>query len=283
MIETLEYLLDLSPAADEVLVIDQTAHHEEETERRLQEFESSGIVRWIKLQKPSITGAMNMGLMQALHDIVLFLDDDIIPHPNLINAHRKAHETGFNIVAGQVLQPGEEPIPESAPLIPFRFNSSKRGFITEFIGCNFSVNRNVAISLGGFDENFVHVAYRYEAEFADRASTLAEKIRFEPTASVRHLKSSRGGTRSFGHHLTTIKPSHAVGAYYFLLRSKKVSRRGLRVLSRPFRSVRTRHHVTHPWWIPATLAAEGLGFLWAVFLFLRGPRLINQSRNVNRA
>jgi len=37
------------------------------------------------------------------------------------------------------------------------------------MGGNFSVKRDLALRLGGFDENFVHVAYRFEAEFCDRA------------------------------------------------------------------------------------------------------------------
>lgn len=39
-------------------------------------------------------------------------------------------------------------------------------------------------------------------------------------------------------------------------------------------SVKTRHHLRRPWWIPVTFFAEGLGFLWALSLALRGPRLL---------
>lgn len=278
LIDTLEYLLALRPEAAEILVIDQTPRHEEQTQNKLQELEREGVVRWIKLESPSITGAMNVGLRNARCDTVLFLDDDIIPHPELIAAHLSAHKQGEQIVAGQVLQPAESPLDEFDASVPFRFNSTRTQFLTEFIGCNFSVNRRFALSLGGFDENFVHVAYRYEAEFADRALTAGKQILFEPRASIRHLKAGSGGTRSYGHHLTTIRPSHAVGAYYFLLRSKNVSRRLLSLVSRPIRAVRTKHHVTHPWWIPATLAAEAMGFIWAVFLYLRGPRRLSQEQ-----
>src|SRR4029078_2122533 len=88
------------------------------------------------------------------------------------------------------------------------------------MGGNFSIERNRALNLGGFDENFVHVAYRFEAEFAARAIAAGEKIWFEPDASIRHIKASTGGPRSYGEHLTTIKPSHSVGEYYYLMRSK---------------------------------------------------------------
>jgi GT2 family glycosyltransferase len=280
LLNTLEYLLCLDPAPSEILVVDQTPEHEPLTTHELSRLESGGRIRWIRLPHPSITHAMNTGLEQARGEVALFLDDDIIPHPNIIAAHLCAHKAGYNIVAGQVLQPGEEPVPGSTELEIFRFSSSRKQLITELMGGNFSIKRRLALDLGGFDENFVQVAYRFEAEFAKRALTAGEQIFFEPEASIRHLKSERGGTRSYGHHLTTARPSHAVGAYYYLLRTNNLPRRAVNILYRPFRAVKTKHHLTHPWWIPLTLIAEITGMAWAAFLYLRGPRLINRAHRL---
>lgn len=282
LLNTIDYLLNLNPTPDEILIVDQTPRHESATARALEWYESEKRIRWIRLPQPSITHAMNTGLERALGEAVLFLDDDIIPHQELIAAHIDAHGRGEQIVAGQVLQPGELPVQDEGELREFQFVSGRRQYITELMGGNFSIRRNLALRLGGFDENFVHVAYRFEAEFAGRALAAGGRILFEPQASIRHLKAGGGGTRSFGHHLKTIRPSHSVGAYYFLLRSERVSRRLLSLLSRPFRAVRTKHHFIHPWWIPATLAAEVMGFFWAVFLYLRGPRLLGQGLNRGR-
>ena len=145
------------------------------------------------------------------------------------------------------------------------------------MGGNFSIKRETALRLGGFDENFVQVAYRFESEFSDRATTAGEKILFEPAASIRHLKEARGGTRVYGEHLTTIRPGHSVGPYYYLLHSSLVQHRLRRIVSRPLRAIGTRHHLRRPWWIPVTLIAEMLGFCWAVSLYLRGPRLLESS------
>jgi hypothetical protein len=132
------------------------------------------------------------------------------------------------------------------------------------------VPRDDAIALGGFDENFVKVAYRYEAEFSHRWRASGRAIRFEPHACLHHLKAGAGGTRSFGEHLTTWRPDHAVGAYYFGLRTGHWRE----FVARPARSVRTRFHLRHPWRIPGTLLAELGGMLWAFRLHVRGPRLI---------
>ena len=276
LVDTIRYLHALHPPADEIVIVDQSEMHEPETAAALKTWHQEGRIFWIQLPRPSVTYAMNIGLMHSRGEIVLFVDDDIIPDSNLLPAHIGAHaEAHCNIVAGQVLQPGENVLQESLAQGEFRFCFDTRRWVQEFIGCNFSVKRRVAIDLGGFDENFVRVAYRYEAEFCDRATTAGEKILFEPAASIRHLKAGAGGTRSFGEHLTTVKPHHAVGAYYFLLRARHVKKRWWQMLLRPLRAVRTRHHLRRPWWIPLTLAAEFGGFVWALALRLRGPKLVS--------
>lgn len=279
LLDTVDYLLKLTPAPAEILIIDQTLEHNLKTTQALTHLVSAGRIRWLRLPHPSITHAMNIGLKEARHDIVLFLDDDIIPGAMLIAEHASAQSyDARNIVAGQVLQPGEEPLTPEQESDTFRFCSSRSQEISEIMGGNFSIKRELALRLGGFDENFVHVAYRFEAEFANRVLAAGEKIWFEPKASIRHLKAADGGTRAFGHHLTTVRPSHSVGAYYYLLRAKCLPHRLLQIFMRPLRAVRTKHHLTHPWWILPTLLAETLGFFWAVFLALRGPRLVSGTR-----
>jgi hypothetical protein len=188
-------------------------------------------------------------------------------------AHVAAHaDRPEGLVAGRVIQPWEE---DCDPRVegPFRFVSDRPALITEFMGGNFSVDRQSAIRLGGFDENFVRVAYRFEAEFAQRYCRTGRQIYFEPRACLHHLKSTTGGTRSFGEHLTTWRPDHAVGAYYFSLRSG--APRSL--LMRPLRSVATRYHLRRPWRIPLTLLAELQGFVWAFYLYLRGPKWLEST------
>ncbi len=278
LIETINSLIELEVGPDEIIIVDQTLQHEASTHRELTRLDSIGKIRWIRIPSPSITHAMNVALEQARNDMVLFLDDDIIPGSKLITAHSLAHAQGeCNIVAGQVLQPGEEPASDQPDQAGFRFCSSQRQHISALMGGNFSIKRDVALKLGGFDENFVRVAYRFEAEFASRAIAAGESILFEPEASIRHLKATSGGTRAYGEHLTTIKPSHSVGEYYFLLRSKRIPLRVLKIMARPLRAIRTRHHLSHPWWIPGTLIGEIWGFFWAVMLAVRGPRLIGSK------
>lgn len=280
LVATLKALLELRETADEILVVDQTLQHEEPTERALREWEQVNAIRRIRLPRPSIPRAMNVGLLEARSEIILFVDDDIVPVEALVRRHREAHfATGAEIVAGQVLQPGEEAMaPESEDA--FRFCQSLPRWVEEFMGGNFSISRETALKLDGFDENFVGGAYRFERDFARRAVAAGGRIYFEPRASLRHLRAPQGGTRSYGDHLRSASPAHSVGEYYDFFKWSPAAALPGKVLGRMSREIRTRHHLRHPWWIPVTLAAEAGGVLWAAGLFARGPRLLNRGEKV---
>jgi GT2 family glycosyltransferase len=275
LIDTLIALLALEHRAAEILVLDQTEKHESATERRLGEMAAAGSIRWLRLDRPSIPQAMNVGLLQASQPIVLFLDDDVRPEAGLVIAHREAHAPATDLlVAGRVIQPWEEGMDHSASA-PFHFAGTRAQRIDEFMGGNFSIRRPTALALGGFDENFVRVAYRFEAEFAHRLRSSGRSIVFEPRACLHHLKAGSGGTRTYGEHLTTWRPDHAVGAYYYGLRTHEL---GV-FATRPLRAVATRYHLRRPWRIPITLTAELGGMLWALGLFLRGPVRLAPDKN----
>ncbi|MBA2673574.1 glycosyltransferase family A protein [Ramlibacter sp.] len=278
LLQTLDFLLALQPAAAELLVVDQTEAHEPATAARLQALDAGGAIRWLRLARPSITQAMNHALLQATQPRVLFVDDDVRPEPQLLAAHWAAHQAlPLALVAGRVVQPWEEAADAAGQELSGLAARGERE-VREFIGCNFSVPREAAVAAGGFDENFVRVAYRYEAEFAHRFMARGGRIVFAPRACLHHLKDGGGGTRAYGDHLTTWRPDHAVGAYYCGLRTGAPGE----FLRRPLRAAATRYHLRRPWRIPATLVAEARGMAWALGLFLRGPRLLGRAEGAAR-
>jgi GT2 family glycosyltransferase len=281
LIDTIRHLLDLEPNAAEILVLDQTEKHQEIVESTLRDWEIAGAIKLIRLAEPSIPRAMNRGLCEAGQDFVMFVDDDVVPVPSLLQKYLYALEkTGAALIAGRVVQPWQEGN-DFSEVKGFHFASMERRWTREFMGCNFTVRRKLALGLGGFDEQFVRVAYNFEAEFAYRVIQAGYRIFYEPAACIQHLKVRGGGTRAFGDHLKSYRPNHAVGAYYFILRTWSGWQSLFRFLGRPVGAIAKRHFLRRPWWIPAMLVAEFSGMAWAIMLAAQGPRYLS-CRNLTK-
>ncbi len=287
LMSTLNLLLQSGPHPGEILVVDQTESHPPDVEQALRRLEAEAGIRFIRFSPPSIPHAMNVGLREATGEVVLYLDDDVEPAPNLVAAHAARHGGGHAAVCGQVLQPGEAPEPKgiSAPRgsglsadLDFHFCGTGEAELASVISCNVSVNRAAALAIGGFDEQFIGSAYRYETDFARRLVAAGQRILFAPEASVRHLRLATGGTRSLGDHLNRPSPLHSVGDYYFALRHGRGAERTAYLARRLFRETANRHTLSHPWLLPRKLGSELQAWAWARRLDRQGPRLISSAQ-----
>lgn len=278
LIDMLRRVLQLSPPPREIIVLDQTVEHPREVADQLDAWHDTGAIRRLRLEVPSIPKAMNRGLLEAKTPIVLFLDDDVVPVPEIVQAHARVYDDErVWAVVGQCLEPGQQPEQVTSPAALFpdfqmRFNHDAPRDIENVIAMNLSMRRERARSIGGFDENYVMVAYRFETDFARRIVAAGGVIRFEPRARVRHLRIPTGGTRTYGQHQTSSLPGHSVGDYYFALRHAPSF--VAYVLYRLRTNVVTRFHATHPWTIPAKLLGEVRGMRLARRLAKEGPKLL---------
>lgn len=267
---TVRRILALDPPPAAVVVVDQSR----DVNTDLARLHDEQRIRLIRLDAPSIPHAMNVALLAATTPLVLFLDDDVEPSPGLIAAHVEAHgDPATWAVVGQILQPGESPIPVEQPAddLEFRFCADRGSFLTNVMAGNLSVKRERAVAAGGFDENFVMAAYRFETDFALRLAAAGGRIWFEPRASLRHLKLASGGLRSFGDHRSSPSPAHSAGDYYFALHHRRFWPYAARRLAK---NVVTRYHLTHPWTLPAKLTGELRGLLLARRLARGGRKLV---------
>jgi GT2 family glycosyltransferase len=290
LLATVRMLLNLPEPADELLIVDQTPEPPGPVAEQLRTWEQDGTVRWIRLNRPSIPHAMNVGLQSARSPIVLFLDDDIIPDSRLVAAHRARHAgpDAHRVwaVVGQVLQPGEQPRARNGYQstgglladLEFPFWSTESAQVANVMAGNLSVRREQALSVGGFDENFAGSAYRFETEFCRRLLAAGGRVHYEPAAGLRHLRAARGGTRIAGNHLASASPRHGMGDYYFALRSGLSLESAAYILRRPFREVRTRFHMARPWFIPVKLVGEARAFWAALSAWQRGPQLLTHGK-----
>jgi GT2 family glycosyltransferase len=269
--ETIELLLALDPPARELVIVDQTPAHPPEVAARLQAWQETGAIRLIRLDAPSIPRAMNRALAEATSAQVLFLDDDILPSPHLVAAHTAAFtDPAIAAVVGQVLQPGEAPGHfDDTELrrgflrdLEFRFTHDTACDVQNVMAGNLCVDRARALAIGGFDERYTAVAYRFETDFALRLIAAGGRIRYEPAASIRHLKIAGGGVRMWGDHRTSPSPAHSMGDYYFARRH--VPRFWSYVARRLRNNIATRFHLRHPWTIPGKVIGEVRGLVAAL-------------------
>ncbi|HXH41305.1 MAG TPA: glycosyltransferase [Thermoanaerobaculia bacterium] len=275
VVETIQRLFALVPPPGAIIVVDQSA----EPNDPLARWHREGRIHLIRLDAPSIPHAMNEALIAAATPVVLYLDDDVEPSQGLIAAHERAHASAETwAVVGQILQPGEEPRHFDQPEddLEFHFNHDSGRFVANVMAGNLSVKRDHAIGAGGFDENFVGACYRFETDFALRLLATGGRIWFSPEATLRHLKLSTGGLRSFGDHRSSPSPAHSVGDYYFAIHHRAPLWRY--ALRRLHKNVVTRFHLTHPWTIPTKLTGELRGILLARSLARRGRRLLAPSQ-----
>lgn len=283
LVDTIRQCQALNPPPSEILIVDQTPAHDLKTENTLSAMDREQSVCWKRLPKPSIPAAMNVALVSTVKPIILFLDDDVLPANGLIDAHVRAHnEYNAWVVAGQIIQPWQRP----ADVVPaterqsltadfaFPFHSTKSCWLQNAMAGHMSVRRELAIRVGGFDENFVGAAYRFETEFARRVIRAEGQIRFCPEASIQHLRAARGGTRSHGNHLASASPAHGVGDYYFAMRQGWTTETVAYMMRRTIREVATRFHLRHPWYIPVKLFGELRAIIWAFQLERQGPALL---------
>jgi GT2 family glycosyltransferase len=226
---------------------------------------------------------MNVALLQATRPLVLFLDDDIEPCEGLVDAHAESYEGEQTwAVVGRISQPPHEPTPDGRfsrqglrAFLDFPFDSTEPAWVANVMAGNLSVRRDRAIAAGGFDENFVGAAFRFETEFCRRLVANGGRVLFQPRARIHHLRAPSGGTRAYGSHLTSASGAHGVGDYYFALRQGLDLECLGYIASRPFRQVRTRFHFRRPWWIPVKLLGEVRALAWAIRLRGQGPRYLD--------
>lgn len=160
-------------------------------------------LRHIILNRPSTVAARNYAISIAQGEILIFVDDDVIPPPGFITSHLAGYTDKFiGGIAGRVIE-SREPAsvgfdPRSLhPSVGWRYTTFNHEYecdVPHAPTCNLSFRRNLVLQIGGFDTNF-KLAWREDSDLCFRIRALGFRLVYRPTAWLTHLSANIGGTR----------------------------------------------------------------------------------------
>jgi len=148
-------------------------------------------VRSFRQANQGAAAARNRGLAVARGAVVVFLDDDVVPDPDLVRAHLDSHaiETGIAVVGPLASPPGPRPpwVAWHQATLERRYQAMATGAVSpsfrEFWTGNASVPRQLALEAGGFDPSF---RTGEDVELGCRLMTVGARFRFNPAARGVH-------------------------------------------------------------------------------------------------
>jgi GT2 family glycosyltransferase len=150
----LDSLADCDPVPAEVVLVDQS---DDLSSRLIAEESTLPSVRSIRNEGRGKGVALNAGLANATHDLVLITDDDCTVRPDWVAvAQRAMSENPEGMITGQVLPGGDDPsaVPSTIELDEPRDYTGQvhPGYL---YGGNMACSRDALLDMGGFDDRSI--------------------------------------------------------------------------------------------------------------------------------
>lgn len=150
------------------------------------------VVRVIQGPQRGPAANRNWGAANSEGELLIFLDDDCRPEPNLVAAYQRAATSNpeCSVFEGRITAEGIET--GFADTVP---SNETGGYLWS---CNFAIRRELFTSIGRFDERYPFAAM----EDVDLRFRIAGKssIQFISEARVYHAVERRAGWRGLKHH-----------------------------------------------------------------------------------
>lgn len=174
----------------EVLVISDGSN--DGTEEYLQDYSHPLDLRAYFQRNQGPAAARNLGIKQAGGEIVIFLDDDVIPEPELVHEHIQAHANADDLVIlGPMLTPADAHLSPwtqwEQEMLMKQYSAMEAGqwvpTARQFYTGNSSIARHHLVASGGFDASFRRAE---DVELAYRLEQAGLRFEFQPQAAGYH-------------------------------------------------------------------------------------------------
>ena len=179
-------------------------------------------IRYFRQESRGPAAARNLGILRALGDVLLFLGDDIIARPRLLEQHvewhRRCPEDRVAVLGHVTWDPAVGVTPfmrwleNGGPQFNYPGIRGTRADYGHFYTCNLSVKKRFLLENGLFDEAFRHAAYE-DTELAYRLYRRGLTLLYNPDARAYHrhrstLRSTRGRMRVVGAAAALVESKH---------------------------------------------------------------------------
>lgn len=183
--------------AELLLVLDAASDRADEVRRALDDHAPLREARLLTAERPGASAARNAGWRAATGDVVLFLDDDVLADPGLLDAHRAVHAERDAIGVGVL---GAMRWAEDLRVTPFmrwvahgvQFDFSPLTARQEtgwwhLYTCNCSLRREALARVGGLDETGFPFGYE-DLDLGRRVDAAVGGLAlvYTPAASAEH-------------------------------------------------------------------------------------------------
>ena len=180
----------------EIVVVDNGSS--DQTEEALGKFVNRfPFWKVVREPTPGAAAARNRGFEVSSGEIILFLDDDILADPWLLEEHLKFHDQFAGVaVLGTIRYQWDTQNGKISPLVQlfiehpeflqsFDFRDPTNVPFLHFYTGNLSIPRSLFARVGGFDESFSFYGFE-DIDFGYRLTQLGHRIVHNPRASAVH-------------------------------------------------------------------------------------------------
>ena len=234
VLQTLDYLNNQAGKDFEIIVVDQTNL----PEKQLTDFtpsDNSVNYKYINIEEIGLPNARNVGAEVSSADILIYIDDDCIPDPDMVRSYVKIFENLDSrtwCVAGRVIEKNNNIFRQSDKIVGGwitwygktlkNFDTDDKGECQWAPGGNFAVRKSRYQELSGFDINFIGNAMLEDADFGFKIIRNGGRVIYEPSPVMEHLRVTLGGTRRESSSKGMYYRSH--NTIYFLRKHKLILR-----------------------------------------------------------